>query len=63
VNQLLRDELAAIIQEECGKRPVELILSTGETLSQEAMNLARAYDVATAEQQQALDAVAALFRD
>jgi len=63
LNPLLRDELAVIIQEELGKRPVELILSTGETLSQQAMNLARAYDAATAQQQEALDAVAALFRD
>lgn len=41
---------------------IELVLSTGETLTVEAMNLARLYDKSTGLQRQALDAVAAMIR-
>jgi len=44
------------------QRPTELVASTGEVLSQDAMDLARLYDRATVPQRQALDAVAALIR-
>lgn len=42
-------------------REVELILSSGETLTREAMNLARFYDAATPRQRRALDAMLAAF--
>jgi len=57
---ILRDELAAILAEEIGKIPVELIMSTGETLSHEAMELARLYERVGHKQRAAFDALAEL---
>jgi len=63
MNEQLRDELAAILAEEIDKIPVELILSTGETLSHEAMELARLYERASAKQRRAFDALSELCSD
>ena len=58
MDPFLRDELAAIIVEELSAQPKVLeMTTTGEVLSREAMNMARAYDAATVAQRRALDAV------
>lgn len=62
-NEELRDSIAAILAEEIGKLPVELILSTGETLSHEAMELARLYDRVGPKQQAAFEALRELCSD
>ena len=63
MDPLLRDELTNIIIEELSKVPQVMELTpTGEILSREAMDMARAYEAATVCQRRALEAVADMWR-
>jgi hypothetical protein len=54
-------ELTQMIADRAPPRRVEVVVSTGESLSHEAMNLARLYDQANHDQRQAFDALAKAF--
>lgn len=57
INPALRDELVQIFSEGTDRARTEVVLTTGESFHEEAMDLARAYMNASASQRAALAAV------
>jgi len=60
INPGLRDELRGILQEAWADKHSEVIF-TGETFSTDALAIARAYERATGQQQEAVRAVIELW--